>query len=170
MINLQFHILLRFFFLILLQVLILNNINLGGFINPYLYVLFVLMLPMETPGWLVLLSAFFLGLGIDIFMQTLGIHSASTVFMAYCRRYVLRLLSPRDGYDFGLQPSIRDMGFTWYFSFAGILILLHHCLLFFLEVFRFSEFFATLGRTVMSTFFTLLLVILCQFLAYKKPS
>jgi rod shape-determining protein MreD len=64
---------LRFVVLILVQVLILNNIHLGGYINPYLYVLFILLLPIETPKWAVLILAFFLGLGVDIygFLSTL---------------------------------------------------------------------------------------------------
>ena len=64
----------RFVFLVLLQVLILNNIQLNGFINPYLYILFIIMLPFEIPVWLLMLLAFVMGISIDMFLNTMGIH------------------------------------------------------------------------------------------------
>ena len=80
----------RFVVLILVQVLVLNHINFFGYLDPYLYVLFILMLPFEIPGWMLLISAFLLGLGIDLFSGTSGIHTAASVFMAFCRPAMLR--------------------------------------------------------------------------------
>ncbi|MBL4624099.1 MAG: rod shape-determining protein MreD [Flavobacteriales bacterium] len=158
----------RFIFLILLQVLILNNVAFSGYINPYLYVLFILMLPFDTPKWLSLVLAFFLGFTIDIFTSTLGMHIAASLFMAYSREHLLRLFAPRDGYDPVLSPTIPDMGIVWYLSYAGILTFLHHAFLFTIEVFRFSEFFSTIGRALLSTFFTLILILISQLLIYRK--
>ena len=158
----------RFIFLVLLQVLILNNIQFGNSINPYFYVLFILMLPFDTPRWLSLLLAFSLGLSVDVFTSTLGLNTAATVFMAYSRVYVLALFSPREGYDFGTQPTIQDMGFTWFISYSSILVLVHHLVLFYVEVFRMSEFFDTLLRVILSFIFTQLLVVISQFLIYKE--
>ena len=93
--------LLRFAVLVLVQVLILNNIQISGYLNPYVYVLFVLLLPFETPNWLLLVVAFLLGLSIDLFSQTPGIHAFATVFMAFFRPFILNVLSPRDGYGCG---------------------------------------------------------------------
>jgi len=154
----------RFFILILIQVLLMNNIQLGGFINPYLYVFFILMLPLNTPKWLLLILAFLLGLSIDMFSNTAGMHAAASVFMAYLRPYILELLSPREGYEMNHKPTIQHMGTNWFLSYAGILVFFHHLLLFYLEVFRFSEFFSTFFRVILSSAFTLLLVVLSQFL------
>src|SRR5690554_2947243 len=101
----------QFILLVLLQVLILNNIHFSGFVNPYLYIIFILWLPFDIPKPLLLITAFFLGLVIDIFGSTLGMHASACVFMAFCRPFVLQLISPRDGYDVNQNPGITDFGF-----------------------------------------------------------
>jgi rod shape-determining protein MreD len=159
---------LRFIILILIQVTILDNINFGGYINPYLYVYFILLLPFEAPGWLLLISAFLMGISIDAFENTMGINAAATVMMAFFRPVVLRSITGKD-FDKGTNPSIRDFGFKWFFTYSLILIFIHHLTLFYLEVFRFAHFFATLQRVLLSTILTLFLVIVVQYI-FEKPS
>jgi hypothetical protein len=158
----------RFILLVGVQVLIINNIELGRFINPFLYVLFIIILPFETPKWLVLISAFLIGITMDMFSDTGGMHAAACVFIGYIRPGVLKLFSPREGYEFGTQPTVQYLGIPWFLSYAGILVLSHHLILFYVEVFRFSEFFSTFFRVIISSFFTLLLVIVTQYLFYRK--
>ncbi len=158
----------RFFALVLVQVLIVKNIELGRFINPFLYVLFILILPFETPKWLLLLSAFVLGITVDMFYDTSGMHAAACVVMAYIRPGVLKLFSPRDGYEFGTQPSIQYLGIPWFLSYAGILVFVHHLILFYIEIFRLNEFFSTFFRVIVSSIFTLLLVVISQYLFQRK--
>jgi rod shape-determining protein MreD len=157
----------RFIFLVLLQVLILDNIQLGGYINPYLYVLFVLLLPFETPIWLLMVLGFLIGISVDMFLSTMGLHAAATVFMAYSRSYVLKFFSPRDGYESSAEPSLQYLGFNWFASYSAIMVALHHFVFFFLESFRFSEFFSTLTRATLSSIFTIGLVLLSQYLTLK---
>jgi hypothetical protein len=88
--------------------------------------------------------------------------------MGYIRPSVLKIFSPRDGYEFGAEPSIQYLGIPWFLSYAGILILAHHLVLFYIEVFRFNEFFSTLFRVIISSFFTLLLVVFSQYLFQSK--
>ena len=158
----------RFFVLVLVQVLIVKNIELGRFVNPFVYVLFILVLPFETPKWLLLVAGFFLGITIDMFYDTSGMHAAACVLMAYIRPGVLKLFSPRDGYEFGTQPSVQYLGIPWFLSYAGILVLIHHLVLFYIEIFRFSEFFSTFFRVIVSSIFTLLLVVISQYLVQRK--
>lgn len=158
----------RFIILVLFQVLILNNVQISGYINPYFYVLFVLMLPFETPGWLLLLSGFLLGLVIDLFMGTAGIHAATTTFMAFLRPGIIRGLSRNREIEADMDPSIRDMGFRWFFAYSFILIFFHHLLLFYLEIFRMNEFFSTLLRVLVSTLITFILVVLSQILFSRR--
>jgi hypothetical protein len=160
----------RFILLVGVQVLIINNIELGRFINPFLYVLFIIILPFETPKWLVLLCAFVIGITIDMFADTGGMHAAACVFMGYIRPGILKLFSPRDGYEFGTQPTVQYLGIPWFLSYAGILVLAHHLILFYVEIFRFSEFFSTFFRVIISSLFTLLLVIVTQYLFYRKKN
>jgi rod shape-determining protein MreD len=158
----------RFFLLVIVQVWIINNIELGRFINPFIYVLFIIVLPFETPKWLLLVSAFLLGLTVDMFQNPAGLHAVATVFMAYVRPGILKLFSPREGYEFGTQPTVQYLGIPWFLSYAGILIFLHHLVLFFTEKFSFSEFFPTLLRVIISSIFTLILVLVTQYLFNRK--
>lgn len=158
----------RFTLLVLIQVVILNRIHFLGFINPYLYVLFILLLPFETPRWQLLLFSFLMGLTIDAFSNTYGLHAGASTFMAFCRPGVLSTLTSRKEYEPGIHPGIKDLGFNWFLSYSGILILAHHGFLFYLEAFRFTEFFSTLLRVVMNSLVTLLVVFLAQYLFYRK--
>ncbi|MRT91682.1 rod shape-determining protein MreD [Ancylomarina sp. 16SWW S1-10-2] len=158
----------RFIVLILLQVTVFNNIQLSGFINPYLYILFILLLPFETPPWLLLVLAFFTGLSIDIFSNTIGIHASACVFMAFLRPFVLNIVSVRDNYDCNIEQGLSVYGFSWFFKYALILTLAHHSFLFIVEVFSFNNFGDTLIRIILSTIFTLVLVITSQFIISKK--
>ncbi len=158
----------RFIFLMLIQILVLNNFQVSGYLNPFLYILFVLMLPFETPSALLMLLGLVTGLTIDMFMDTMGLHAAATVFLAFMRPKVLKLISPREGYEFGTQPTLHHLGPKWYFSYAGILVILHHFALFYLEIFRFDEFWRTFLRVILSSGFTFSLIIITQFLFYRS--
>ena len=157
----------RFILLVLLQVLIVQNIHLGAYVILFPYVLFILLLPFETPKLLVLLIAFFTGLVIDMFYDTAGIHAAVCTLVGYSRHYVLKLLSPREGYDAGLSPTIQSMGPLWFITYSATIIFIHHLFFFYLEIFRFSEFFTTLLRVFLSTIGTFVFVYVIQFLFYK---
>lgn len=160
----------RFILLIIIQVFVLNNIRINGYINPHLYVLFVLLLPFETPAWLLLISSFFLGLSIDIFAHTPGLNASATVLMAFARPGVIMILSGSKGIEPGMNPGIRSMGFQWFFLYSLSLVLLHHLALFYIEVFRFNEFFQTLYRALISTLASLVLIFLVEYLFIKKES
>ncbi len=161
---------LRFIFLVLFQVLILNNIQLSGYLNPFLYVLFILMLPFRTPDWLVLILAFVLGISVDLFSDTGGLHAAASVLLAFLRQPVLRLVSPREGYDVNQHPTLKQFGIGWFFTYAGLLVFVHHLFLFYMEAFRFSEFFSTFFRVVLSSSFTLALIFISQFFFSKHKA
>ena len=158
----------RFIILILLQVTVFNNIQLSGFINPYLYILFILLLPFETPPWLLLVLSFFMGLSIDIFSNTIGIHASACVFMAFLRPFVLNYISVRDNYESNIEQSLYVYGFSWFLKYSLILILVHHSFLFIVEVSSFNNFGDTLTRILFISLFTLVLVITSQFIISKK--
>lgn len=147
------------FLIVLLQVMIFNNIRFGGFINPYIYVFLILLLPVDIKGWVLLLYAFFLGFTIDLFSQSGGMHTAATVFMAFCRPGVIRMISVRAEFEQGTVPSILNMGSTWIMTYSLMLILSHHSLLFFLEIFRFTELIQTIQRIILSGVFTFTFVL-----------
>ncbi|MBI2967470.1 MAG: rod shape-determining protein MreD [Bacteroidetes bacterium] len=168
MINLVTRNIIRFLVLVLFQVLVLNNIYLSGFINPNLYILFILLLPVNTAPPTVMLLSFFIGLSVDIFSDTGGMHAAASVFLAFCRPYILKLLSPREGYEYITEPAIKQLGFTWFLVYIFMLVLSHHLVLFYVEVFRFSEFFYTFAKVLLSTVTTVIIIFLVLFLVQRK--
>ncbi|MFO7999499.1 MAG: rod shape-determining protein MreD [Bacteroidales bacterium] len=168
-INLVWKYLGTFILLILIQVLILNNVRFGGYINPYVYVLFILLLPIDVSGWFLLVSAFFTGLTIDVFLDSPGMHTAATVFMAFCRPAVIRLISVKSDFEPGTVPGISGQGLTWIMTYSVLLVLLHHIPLFFLEIFRFTEFWQTLTRIFLNVAFSSAFVVL-GFLFWGKTS
>jgi rod shape-determining protein MreD len=152
--------------LILLQILVLNNIQFSGFINPYVYIMIVLLLPSVTPAWLVLIISFLTGLIIDLFSGSPGMHASATLLAGFSRPLVLRVISPRDGYESGSDLSMAAYGFRWFFIYATIIVLIHHTTLFFLEVFRFTDFFRTILRILLSSIFTVSFILLIEY--YRK--
>lgn len=158
----------RFAVLVLAQILVFNNIELGGYLNPYIYTLFILLLPFETPGWIVLLSGFLLGLSIDIFSETMGMHTAATTLMAYMRPMALSMVSPRDGYESGSFPRVYYYGFLWFIQYTFILLFAHHSVLFFIELFSIKDFFHVILRILLSTTFSVLIISMSQYLVFRK--
>ncbi|NLK16687.1 MAG: rod shape-determining protein MreD [Bacteroidales bacterium] len=156
--------------LLIIQIFILNNIGLGGYINPYIYVLAILYLPIQTPPWLVQILSFVLGFVFDAIVGTPGMHTSACVFVGFIRPYVLKYISPRDGYDTESKASIKDMGLSWFLRYVVILIVAHHTFLFFVESFNAVNFFRTIGRIILSGIFTITLTILLQYLRFGKIS
>jgi len=154
--------------LILVQVLIIQNINLSSYIILLPYVLIIILLPFEFSRLSVLFISFFVGVCIDYFYDSSGLHASACTIMGFSRYYILKFISPRDGYDLGVKPIVNDMGLAWFLSYAGLLILVHHFFFFYLEVFRFNEFFRTFFRVFLSSIGTFVLIYLIQFLFYTN--
>ncbi len=158
----------RFVVLLFLQVLIVKNIQLGRYFIFFPYVLFIMLLPFNTNKPLVLLISFIFGLCIDLFYDTQGMHASACVFLGLIRGFVLKLLSPREGYEENHKPTLAYMGTAWFISYALLLIFSHHLVLFYLEAFTFREFFRTLLRVLCSTLSTFAFVYMLQFLFYRS--
>ena len=159
---------LRFTALLFLQVFLLKNITLYNISTPYLYILFILLLPFETPNWLLFALAFVMGLSIDAFYDTPGLHAASCVVLAFVRILFISITVQQEGFDHEPEPTLSTMGFRWFFTYTLVLTLVHHFFLFNLEVFRFSEIAYTLGRFVLSSIFTVFLMLLTGFLFFRR--
>lgn len=149
---------LLFFVLVLIQVLVLNNIQFLGFINPYIYVLFILSLPARTPRWFVLVLGFVLGLSIDTFSNTLGMHTAATVFVAYARSFIIKIFTSIDEGNNPI-PSFHSFGVGAYVKYTLVMVILHHSALFFLESFAFSNFWLVLFKIILSSAITILIIL-----------
>ena len=133
----------------------------------FFYLGFLLFLPLDTPVVVQLLVGFGLGLTVDIFYDTGGLHGAAALVLAYLRPWVLRLLTPRDGYDAADAVNVYQMGGQWFAVYLGLLVLLHHTAFFLLELGSFQHFPLTLGKIVVSSLFTGLTLLIVQLLFFR---
>jgi rod shape-determining protein MreD len=152
-----------FIVLIVLQVLLFNNIQFSGYINPYVYIMLIMLLPVEISPWILLFISFFTGLTVDFFSGTPGMHAGATVAAGFVRPYILRFISPRDGYEPGATPSMEIYGFRWFMLYTVLIVVIHHLSLFYLEVFRFTDFFRTLLRVLLSSLFSVTFILLAEY-------
>jgi hypothetical protein len=150
-----------------MQIFLFFNMSLFGYAFCYIYLGFLLILPINTPKLLLMLIGMGTGLMIDIFYDTLGIHTAACILIAFLRPHIINILTPRGGYDTGSQISLSSLGFQWVATYATLLILIHHLVLFFLESWGFHIFFFTLLKATCSTLFTLTVFLLFQYLFYS---
>ena len=160
----------RFILFILVQLFVLNSIPpLHHLVNPYLYYLFILWLPFRTGRITLMIYAFILGLCLDFFTKTPGLHAASCVLIAYLRPFVINFLMPNEGDINFNEPSIKSMGGTIPFLvYAGVLTLIHHAWLFFLEAWQIGNVWYFLAKTTLSTAVSLLLIIIAELLFVRK--
>lgn len=162
-----FNYLLRFLLLIFFQVVIINNIDLTTYVNPYIYIAFILSLPYNTKPWLVVVISFLLGMAMDTFSSMPGPHIAATVFMGYLRRFYIIFSTNKDDQETNIEPSISSKGPVGFLVYALVLVFIHHFILFFLESFSIHQFFSTITRIFFSTLFSVLIICIGQLLFYK---
>lgn len=152
--------------LILIQALVLNHIQFSGFVNPYIYILFILLLPTNTPRYALLLLGFLIGLTVDIFSNSLGVHAFATVFVAYWRPLIIGLISNREE-DISNYPGLAQNKWRWFLAYVSIMVVLHHVVLFYVEVFTFTNFLVTLSRSLLSSIFSIFIIVLSQFIVFR---
>jgi rod shape-determining protein MreD len=162
--------LLKFIGIILLQILVVDNIELSSYINPYIYITFILTLPVTIRPWHLLILAFLCGAVIDSFSSTPGLHIAATVLLAYVRIHYLRFATTKEDLEGRIRPSMSKKGVVWFIFYCFSMTLVHHTFLFFLEIYGFSEFLSTMLRVVLSTLVTVLMIVIGQLLFYNTKS
>jgi len=153
----------RFITLVLIQVLVLNNIQFLGFINPYIYVLFILSLPVKTDRWLTLILSFVLGISVDLFSNTLGLHAFACVLIAFLRDLFIKLLAPIDE-NVNYSLSFATFGAAAYMKYVIVLVLIHHFTLYYMEMFTFVNFWITAYRASLASLITISLILGIQLL------
>ncbi len=156
----------RFVMLLAAQILIFNNINFGGYFNPFPYILFIILFPVNGNKYGLLIVSFFLGLIMDLFLNSGGIHAASCLIIAYLRPTFFK-------FAFGLSYEYQTVKLNEKlsperFSFILISVVTHHLVMFLLETFQFSFFFSLLFNTLLSVVFTIIFCILIIYLFKPK--
>lgn len=162
----------RFVLLVLAQILIFKSIDLDtngfSYFTIFIYPVFILLLPIRTPTVLVVLLGFLLGLTVDVFYDSLGVHAGASVFSAFIRSTILHLLEPRGGYEVNASPTKSNYGINFFFKYAAIFMFFHIVIYFSLEIFTpvyFNEIFI---RTGFSFILSILFIIIYQYLFNPK--
>ncbi len=158
----------RFILLIATQVFLLKNTGYYNLSVPYLYILFILLLPFNVPNGLLFLLAFITGLTVDVFYDTLGLHAIACSVMAFVRIIFISVTVQRDGFDNEPEPRLGIMGFRWFVFYAIILAFFHHLILFTFEAFRLSEIGHTIVRVILSSLLSTFLILVAEFVFYRK--
>jgi len=158
---------LLFIGLILLQVIILNNINFLGYINPFFYILFIFLYPVRKDDASILIVSFFLGLIIDMFTDSGGINAAATLFAAFIRIPVLQSVIGKKDIDSSTM-NIFKLPFPKLFLYVVIITVVHHFLVFGLEYFKWSKFGTILLNTVLTSIFTIILILISFTFVMRK--
>jgi rod shape-determining protein MreD len=154
----------RFVVLVLFQVLVINHIRLGGYVHPYIYMIFIMLLPFNMPKWQILGLGFFLGLIIDVFTGTLGLHAGATTLMAFCRPSIISLISGNQKFENIQEPNLGQLDGIWFFRYVLCLVFIHHFALFFLESFSFRLIGQVLLRILLSVPVSVFLIMMILYI------
>lgn len=155
----------QFILFVALQILLFDNLVLFSTGFCFVYIAFLLFLPIHINRVLLLFLGFIVGFTVDVFYDTMGIHAAASVLLAFLRPHVLNLLTPRDGYDTNDSANLHVMGWRWFLAYALILIAVHHAAVFFLEIISFEWY--TLVKILLSTLFTGVVIVILQLLFFS---
>lgn len=159
----------RFLVFLIFQVLILKNINIyPPYVQVFIYPLFILLLPMKTPHWALLLLGFLMGISVDMFYNTLGLHAAAGVLIAYARKFVTQVLEPRGGYEINDNPNKTDMGFTWFFQYSSILMAAFVLYVVILEEFSFMNIGVIIIKSIIAFILSMIVILLHHFIFNPK--
>lgn len=155
----------------LIQVLVFRTTSLWDVAACFIYVGFLIQLPFYIPRLSLLFITFAYTFSIDFFFNTPGVHTSAALLIMYVRPSVIKLLSPQGGYESVESVNIYNMGIQWHAAYAFILIFIHTTLVFLIESLGSMSFGTTLMKIFCTSIFTLIAVLLYQFLfLYKHNS
>lgn len=148
------------------QILIFNNIDFGGYFNPYPYILFIILFPVNGNKYGLLLASFVLGIIIDSFLNSGGVHATSCVVLAYLRPTFFKFAF---GVSYEYQTvKLNDKLTPERFSFILIAVFTHHLIMFLLETFQFNFFLSLVVNTLLSAIFTIVCCVLIIYIFKPK--
>ncbi|MBJ7879069.1 rod shape-determining protein MreD [Gelidibacter salicanalis] len=156
----------RFVVLVLVQVLIFNHINFMGYINPYIYILFIILFPANNNRTLFVFLAFLLGFFVDVFSDSGGVHAAASVTLAYVRPVFLKF-SFGTVYDYQ-SIKFNQTDFSSKLTYFSALVIIHHFIMYSLEIFNISKILLILQKTLFSGIFTIILCLIITILFSQK--
>lgn len=154
---------LTFVIYLILQIVVIRNFVFFDVAFCFVYIACILLLPDEiSPIWVILIS-FLIGLLVDIFYNTAGIHASASVLIGYLRAYIIKFLFPTKGVENEVVITLKDMGAERFVRYVAVLTLIHHSTLFFVEAGGFQFFLITILKIICSVVFTTFMIIILQY-------
>lgn len=153
----------RWFFLILLQIIVFNHIGFYSLFNPFIYIFFILMLPLATPRSLLLILAFITGLTVDVFSNTGGLHAFASTLIAFVRPFWIQIAIPRSNYDDLSNIKHKEVEFGQFTAYSGLLLLLHHFILYLSESLAWGDLLLIIGKALTNTLISLAAIIALRY-------
>ncbi|MCM1377294.1 MAG: hypothetical protein NC097_03160 [Clostridium sp.] len=148
-----------FIIVVLFQVLICNHIALFNVAIPFLFIFFIIRLPISLNLNLLYTFAFLEGFIVDLFSDTPGINALSCVLLAAVKKPIFFAYVPRDDKTAYMTPSLYSMGWATYskylLSMTGLFCLLN----FSIEYFSFASVKEIVIMTAASTILSFILIL-----------
>ena len=141
-----------------LQVLLINQLQLGGVCHPFIYILPLLMMPITLPRWADMLIGLVAGLLMDVFCNSLGVHAAACITLMYMRRHLIPLWV-NDTERLTDIISMQTIGIAPFLKYTSLLVVAHHLMVFFLTAWTFQLWWYTLLTTLVSSIVSLALIL-----------
>ena len=150
--------LIRYIIVMLLQVLLFDQLQLLGVCHPYIYILCLLMMPITLPHSADMLIGAGVGLVMDVFCNSLGIHTASCILIMFVRPYLLGAFF-NDKERLNEQISLRAIGMEALIKYVATLVVMHHLMVFLLAAWSWSHIGFVLLETLVSSIITISVII-----------
>ena len=160
-----------FIIIILFQVLILDQIEIGKYseyFSPLVYGAFILIYYPSFKLWILLILAFIMGLILDGFGDTLGMHASSLLTVAITKNYVLKIIAPRDGFNPDKDINVINIGINRFLIYGGITLFIHHFCFFVIEDFNFKLMHLLILKSIINSAVSLSIIVLFQYLILNK--
>jgi rod shape-determining protein MreD len=157
----------RFIVLMLLQVFVFNYVQWFGFLNPFVYLLFLILLPLETPKSWQYIIAFASGFIVDSFLRTYGIQAFACVLMVFLRPYIILILNGLKPLETGVKPVPGVKDFNWILVYTLLLVFVHQITVTALETFQWIQWWRIIWTSVLNTFFTTFIILCLEYIFYS---
>ncbi len=157
-----------FLVLLFLQILLFNYVSIGVGMIPFVYILGLILLPIEVPNWFLLVYSFILGISVDVAGDTMALNTSALMFSAFIRPRLIRFLAPDDGYKAGTLPSFFSFKAKRFLLYITIIIFVHQLVFFTLDIFKLSKILIIIFKAFFNTFYSLVFILIIHLLFLKN--
>ena len=151
------------FIIITLQLIMFNNVNFLGFINPWIYIILIIIIPQSIKDNYLIIIAFIIGLLLDSLFSTSGINTISLISVAWLRSYMLKKIFSIKNYDKKKFISIKNNGLNLYLKYVTFMVLIHHLILILVDYINFIKISEIMIKTILSSIVSIIIIMCFSF-------